>query len=50
MLGAPGALSSDPRHRLARVALSLGLSHDASAHDLVEHLVRYTEKRRFRRS
>jgi len=38
LLGAPGALSSDRRHRLARVALSLGLSHDVSAHDLVEHL------------
>jgi 3-polyprenyl-4-hydroxybenzoate decarboxylase len=38
LLGAPGALSSDPRHPLARVALSLGLSHDVSAHDLVEHL------------
>ena len=38
LLGAPGALSSDRRHPLARVALSLGLSHDVSAHDLVEHL------------
>jgi UbiD family decarboxylase len=38
LLGAPGALSSDPRHRLARVALSLGLSHDVTAQDLVEHL------------
>jgi UbiD family decarboxylase len=39
LLGAPGALSSDPRHPLARVALSLGLSHDVTARDLVEHLV-----------
>jgi UbiD family decarboxylase len=38
LLGAPGALSSDPRHPLARVALSLGLSHDVTARDLVEHL------------
>ena len=46
LLGAPGALSSDPRHRLARVALSLGLSHDASAHYLVEHLAAVHEKAR----
>src|ERR1700759_4995868 len=39
LLGAPRALSSDPRHPLARVALSLGLSHDVTAHELVEHLV-----------
>src|SRR5271169_7196777 len=39
LLGAPGALSSDHRYPLARVALSLGLSHDVTAHDLVEHLV-----------
>jgi len=38
LLGAPGALSSDPRYPLARVALSLGLSHDATAQELVEHL------------
>jgi UbiD family decarboxylase len=38
LFGAPGALSSDPRYPLARVALSLGLSHDVSAHDLIEHL------------
>jgi UbiD family decarboxylase len=38
LLGAPGALSSDRRHPLARVALSLGLSRDVSAHDLVEHV------------
>jgi 4-hydroxy-3-polyprenylbenzoate decarboxylase len=39
LLGAPGSLSSDPRYPLARVALSLGLSHDATAQELVEHLV-----------
>ena len=39
LLGAAGALSSDPRYPLARVALSLGLSHDATARELVEHLV-----------
>jgi UbiD family decarboxylase len=38
LLGAPGALSSDPRYPLARVALSLGLSHDTTAQELVEHL------------
>src|SRR6201993_3702135 len=40
MLGAAGALSSDRRHPLARVALSLGLSHDVTARELVEHLAR----------
>jgi 3-polyprenyl-4-hydroxybenzoate decarboxylase len=44
LLGAPGALSSDPRHRLARVALSLGLAHDVSARELVEHLVGVHQK------
>src|SRR5258708_29520994 len=44
LLGAPGALSSDPRYPLARVALSLGLSHDATAQELVEHLVAVHEK------
>ncbi len=39
MLGAAGALSSDRDHPLARVALSLGLAHDAAAPELVEHLV-----------
>ena len=39
LLGAAGALSSDRRHPLARVALSLGLSHDVTARELVEHLV-----------
>jgi len=38
LLGAAGALSSDRRHPLARVALSLGLSHDVTARELVEHL------------
>src|ERR1700677_2753963 len=38
LLGAPGALSSHPRYPLARVALSLGLPHDANAQELVEHL------------
>ena len=38
LLGAAGALSSDRRHPLARVALSLGLPHDVSAGELVEHL------------
>ena len=39
MLGAAGALSSDADHPLARVALSLGLKHDVTAQELVEHLV-----------
>jgi UbiD family decarboxylase len=39
MLGATGALSSDPRHPLARIALSLGLSHDVTSKQLVDHLV-----------
>jgi UbiD family decarboxylase len=39
LLGAPGALSSHPRYPMARVALSLGLSHDVTAQELVEHLV-----------
>ena len=38
LLGAAGALSSDRRHPLARVALSLGLSHDVTARELVEDL------------
>jgi UbiD family decarboxylase len=38
LLGAAGALSSVRRHPLARVALSLGLSHDVTARELVEHL------------
>ncbi|CAE6816760.1 UbiD-like decarboxylase [Paraburkholderia aspalathi] len=40
LLGAAGALSSIPDHPLARVALSLGLPHDISARDLVEHMVK----------
>ncbi|MEZ0050356.1 UbiD family decarboxylase [Mycobacterium sp. MAA66] len=39
MFGAGGALSGDTKHPLARIALSLGLPYDASAQDLVEHLV-----------
>jgi 4-hydroxy-3-polyprenylbenzoate decarboxylase len=39
MVGAAGSLSSDRNHPLARVALSLGLSHNVSAQELVEHLV-----------
>jgi UbiD family decarboxylase len=39
LLGAPGSLSSDRRYPLARVALSLGLAHDVTARELVEHLV-----------
>jgi len=38
LLGAAGALSSDRRHPLARVALSLGLLHDVTARELVEHV------------
>jgi UbiD family decarboxylase len=37
LVGALGALSSDSRYPLARVALSLGLSHAATATELVEH-------------
>lgn len=40
MLGAAGALSSDPHHPLARVALSLGLPHDVTTKELVEQLVK----------
>ena len=38
LVGAAGALSSDRRHPLARVALSLGLSHDVTPRKLVEHV------------
>ena len=38
LLGAAGALSSNRRHPLARVALSLGLSYDVTARELVDHL------------
>jgi UbiD family decarboxylase len=40
LLGGAGALSSDPRHPFARVALSLGLPHDVSPRELVEHMVK----------
>lgn len=40
LLGGAGALSSDPRHPFARVALSFGLAHDVSARDLVEHIMK----------
>lgn len=39
LFGAAGALSSDRRHPLARIALSLGLAHDVTARELVEHVV-----------
>jgi UbiD family decarboxylase len=39
LLGAAGALSSDRANPLARIAVSLGLSHDTTARQLVEHLV-----------
>ncbi|MGW6954106.1 UbiD family decarboxylase [Streptomyces chartreusis] len=39
MVGAPCALSSIPGHPLARVALSFGLPHTATAAEIVEHLV-----------
>jgi 4-hydroxy-3-polyprenylbenzoate decarboxylase len=39
LLGAAGALSSVRANPLARVALSLGLSHDTTARQLVEHFV-----------
>jgi UbiD family decarboxylase len=35
--GALGALSSDDRNPLARVSLSLGLPHDTTSRELVEH-------------
>jgi UbiD family decarboxylase len=44
MLGAAGSLSSDRDHPWARVALSLGLPHDATAHEVVEHLVEAHER------
>ena len=44
MLGATGALSSDPIHPLARIALSLGLSHDVTSKELVDHLVEAKQK------
>jgi UbiD family decarboxylase len=44
LLGAPGALSSDPRYPMARVALSLGLSLDVTPQDLVEHVASVHKK------
>lgn len=44
MVGAPCALSSIPGHPLARVALSFGLLHTASAAEIVEHLVQARSK------
>lgn len=38
LLGAPGALSSDPQRPLARIALSLGLGPDAGARQIVDAL------------
>src|ERR1700752_2737099 len=44
LLGAPGSFSSDRRYPMARVALSLGLSHDVTAYELVEHLAAVHKK------
>ncbi|MEU4492169.1 UbiD family decarboxylase [Streptomyces sp. NPDC023998] len=38
VLGAPAALSSDPKHPLSRVALSLGLAMDTPGEQLVAHI------------
>ncbi|WP_371666592.1 UbiD family decarboxylase [Streptomyces sp. NBC_00289] len=38
VLGAPAALSSDPRRPLARVALSLGLPAEVTGRQIVEHI------------
>jgi len=43
LMGAVGALSSDRRHPLARIALSLGLPHDIATRDLVDCLVKASE-------
>jgi 4-hydroxy-3-polyprenylbenzoate decarboxylase len=43
MLGAAGALSSDSMYPLARIALSLGLSHDVTSRELIDHLVAATQ-------
>jgi 4-hydroxy-3-polyprenylbenzoate decarboxylase len=43
LVGAVGALSSDRRHPLARIALSLGLPHDTTTRDLVDCLVKASE-------
>jgi UbiD family decarboxylase len=44
MLGGTGALSSDPDRPLARIALSLGLSHDVTSRELIDHLVDASQK------
>ncbi len=43
LVGAAGSLSSDRRHPLARLALSLGQPYDASPRDLTECLVKATQ-------
>src|SRR6201987_1147 len=45
LVGALGALSSDSRNPLARVALSLGLSPDTPAKELVEHFAQAHQER-----
>ena len=44
MVGALGALSSDRRHPLGRIALSLGLPYQASAKELIDCLVEASQK------
>lgn len=44
LLGAPGALSSAPDKPLARIALSLGMSPDAGAREVVEALTRARDR------
>src|SRR5665213_267503 len=44
LFGAPGALSSKPEHRLARIALALGLEAEASGQRIVEALAAAREK------
>ena len=44
ILGAPGGLSSDPLHPLARVAISLGLQRESSGTDIVEAIAAALEK------
>jgi UbiD family decarboxylase len=44
ILGAPGALSSDPLHPLARVAISLGLEPHASGTEIVEVIAAALDK------
>ncbi|MCW2917668.1 MAG: UbiD family decarboxylase [Actinomycetia bacterium] len=43
MLGAPGGLSG-PGHRLARIALALGLPADATGPDIMETIVAARDK------